>query len=70
MSYVAPPETPIVCLQNGLANEPALLLFPNVQAVSVACPASRLEPGVVQAWSAPGSWRTARSPELPDPIQE
>lgn len=54
LAAVAPPETPIVCLQNGLANEPAALrLFPNVQAVSVACPASHLEPGVVQAWSAP-----------------
>jgi 2-dehydropantoate 2-reductase len=51
---VAPPETPIVCLQNGIANEPAALrLFPNVYAVSVACPTSHLEPGVVQAWSAP-----------------
>jgi 2-dehydropantoate 2-reductase len=51
---VAPPETPIVCLQNGIANEPAALrLFPNVYAVSVACPTSHLEPGVVQAWSTP-----------------
>lgn len=54
LAAVAPPETPIVCLQNGLANEPAALrLFPHVQAVSVACPTSHLEPGVVQAWSAP-----------------
>lgn len=54
LAEVAPPATPIVCLQNGLANEPAALrLFPNVQAVSVACPTSYLEPGVVQAWSAP-----------------
>ena len=28
-------------------------MFPNVQGVSVACPTSHLEPGVVQAWSAP-----------------
>ena len=51
---VAGPETPIVCLQNGIANEPAALrLFPNVYGVSVACPTSHLEPGVVQAWSTP-----------------
>jgi 2-dehydropantoate 2-reductase len=54
LAAVAPPETPIVCLQNGIANEPAALrLFPHVYAVSVACPASHLEPGVAQAWSAP-----------------
>jgi len=54
LAVVAPPETRIVCLQNGIANEPAALrMFPNVQAVSVACPTSHLEPGVVQAWSTP-----------------
>jgi len=54
LAAVAPPETPIVCLQNGIANEPAALrMFPNVQGVSVACPTSHLEPGVVQAWSTP-----------------
>jgi predicted dinucleotide-binding enzyme len=52
LAEVAPPETPIVCLQNGIANEPAALrMFPNVYGVSVACPTSHLEPGVVQAWS-------------------
>ncbi len=54
LAEVAPPETPIVCLQNGIANEPAALrMFPNVQGVSVACPTSHLEPGVVEAWSTP-----------------
>ena len=54
LARVAPPETPIVCLQNGIANEPAALReFPNVYGVSVACPTSHLEPGVVQAWSSP-----------------
>jgi 2-dehydropantoate 2-reductase len=54
LAAVVPPETPIVCLQNGIANEPAALrLFPNVYAVSLACPAGHLEPGVVQAWSTP-----------------
>jgi 2-dehydropantoate 2-reductase len=54
LAAVAPPETPIVCLQNGIANEPAALrLFARVYGVSVACPASYVEPGVVQAWSTP-----------------
>ena len=54
LATVAPPGTPIVCLQNGIANEPAALrLFPRVYAVSVACPASHGEPGLVQAWSTP-----------------
>ena len=54
LASVAPAETPIVCLQNGIANERAALrMFPNVYAVSVACPTSHLEPGVVRAWSAP-----------------
>ncbi len=51
---VAPVGTPIICLQNGIANEPAASrLFPHVHAVCVMCPASHLEPGVVQAWSSP-----------------
>jgi 2-dehydropantoate 2-reductase len=45
---------PIVCLQNGVANERAALRrFPNVYAVCVMCPAAHLEAGVVQASSAP-----------------
>jgi 2-dehydropantoate 2-reductase len=52
LAAVAPPATPIVCLQNVIANEPAALrMFTNVQGVSVACPTSHLEAGVVQAWS-------------------
>jgi 2-dehydropantoate 2-reductase len=51
---VAPPSTPVVCLQNGIANEAAALrFFSDVQAVCVMLPASHLEPGVVQAWSSP-----------------
>jgi 2-dehydropantoate 2-reductase len=54
LAAVAPAETPIVCLQNGIANEPAALrLFPNVYGVSVACPTSHLDPGVAQIWSTP-----------------
>jgi 2-dehydropantoate 2-reductase len=54
LAGTAPIETPVVCLQNGITNEPAVLrIFPNVHAVCVMCPASHLEPGVVQAWSTP-----------------
>jgi 2-dehydropantoate 2-reductase len=73
LAAVAPPETPVVCLQNGIANEPAALrLFPNVYAVSVACPASLLEPGVVQAWSTPvtGLLDIGRYPKGIDEVSE
>jgi 2-dehydropantoate 2-reductase len=54
LRQVAPPATPVVCLQNGVENERAALrLFPNVYAVCVLCPAAHLEPGVVQSFSAP-----------------
>lgn len=50
----APPQTPIVCAQNGVENERlALRLFPNVQAMCVMLPASHLEPGVVEVSSTP-----------------
>mgnify|MGYP001300223186 CR=1 FL=1 len=46
--------TPVVCLQNGVANEPAALRrFANVYGVCVMCPAAHLEPGVVVAESSP-----------------
>ncbi|HET6810264.1 MAG TPA: 2-dehydropantoate 2-reductase N-terminal domain-containing protein [Acidimicrobiales bacterium] len=51
---VAPPDTPVVCLQNGVANErEALRRFANVYGICVMCPATHLEPGVVMAHSAP-----------------
>lgn len=51
---VAPPTTPIFCLQNGVDNERvALRHFSNVYGVAVMCPTSHLEPGVVQAHSTP-----------------
>jgi 2-dehydropantoate 2-reductase len=54
LATVAPPELPIVCLQNGMANEPeALRRFARVYAVPVASPTGHLEPGVVQAYSSP-----------------
>jgi 2-dehydropantoate 2-reductase len=50
----AGPDLAVVCLQNGVSNEPAMLrLFRHVYAVPVMCPATHLEPGVVQANSAP-----------------
>jgi 2-dehydropantoate 2-reductase len=44
----------LVCAQNGVANERAALRrFANVYGMCVMCPTSHLEPGVVQAHSAP-----------------
>jgi len=51
---VAPPTTPVVCLQNGVANEPmALRWFRDVYGVVVMLPATHLEPGVVAQHSSP-----------------
>lgn len=45
---------PIVCAQNGVANERmALRLFPNVYAMMVALPATFIRPGEVAAFGAP-----------------
>lgn len=50
----APRTVPIVCAQNGVVNERlALRRFPNVYGLCVMCPATHLEPGVVQASSSP-----------------
>ena len=62
----AGPDLPVVCLQNGVANEAAILrLFRDVYAVPVVCAATHLEPGVVQAHSAPttGILDVGRYPE-------
>ena len=54
MARHAPQATPIVCVQNGVANErTALRFFPNVYGVTVMCPTGFLEPGVVCAYSTP-----------------
>ncbi len=48
------PDAPIVCVQNGVANERmALRRFERVYGVCVMCPAVHLEPGVVEANAAP-----------------
>ena len=47
-------DLPVVCLQNGTANEVLLLrVFEHVYAVPVMLPATFVEPGVVMASSAP-----------------
>jgi 2-dehydropantoate 2-reductase len=52
----APPETPVVCVQNGVESERlALRRFANTYAICVMLPAEHLEPGVVHASSAPVS---------------
>lgn len=54
LAATAPAHTPIVCLQNGIANERiARRLFDNVYGVAVQCPAAFLEPGRVIAYAAP-----------------
>ncbi len=50
----APDDLPVVCLQNGVSNEPAALRRTSrVYAVPVMCPATHLRPGVVDASSNP-----------------
>ncbi len=52
LGAAAPPETPIVCLQNGVANEVAFLRrFAAVHGVTVMAPTWHLEPGVVRAYT-------------------
>ena len=54
LSATAPPSVAVVCVQNGVANEPAALrLFADVYGVCVVLPALHLEPGVVEASAAP-----------------
>lgn len=50
----AAPTTPVVCVQNGVANEPAALrLFETVLGVCVMMPTGHLEAGVVEAHCSP-----------------
>lgn len=49
----APPETAVVCVQNGVENErQALRRFEHVYGAVVMLPAAHLEPGIVQAHGA------------------
>ena len=68
---VAPSGVPILCLQNGVANERmALRLFPNVHGVLVLLPATHLEPGsvVVSGLGITGILDVGRAPEGVDEI--
>jgi 2-dehydropantoate 2-reductase len=50
LAAVTPPSVGIVCLQNGIANEPtSLRWFENVYGITVMAPTTHLEPGVVEA---------------------
>ena len=56
LAAAAPIDTPVVCLQNGVANEAlALRVFPRVHAALVLVAAVHLEPGVVLAFQWPES---------------
>ena len=73
LAAVAPPAVPIVCMQNGVANERiALRRFAYVYGVFVYCATAHLTPGVVQAWFAPttGILDIGRYPSGPDPAAE
>jgi 2-dehydropantoate 2-reductase len=69
----AGPELPVVCAQNGVANERAALrLFANVYGMCVFLPATHLQPGVVQCNSTPvaGILDLGRCPSGGDPLAE
>jgi len=54
LAAAAPPSVAVVCAQNGVENERAALrAFGRVYGVHVMLPAAHLEPGVVEAHSAP-----------------
>jgi 2-dehydropantoate 2-reductase len=66
-------EIPVVCLQNGVENERlASRRFANVYGTAVMLPATHLEPGIVQANSAPitGVLDTGRFPSGTDSVAE
>jgi len=69
----APADTPIVAVQNGVANEPAILRrFPRAYGVHVILPATHLVPGVVVQDSAavPGLLDVGRYPDGVDDVAE
>lgn len=56
LSAVAPPGIAVVSAQNGVQNERMLIRrFADVYGICVMCPATHVEPGVVQAYSSPVS---------------
>ncbi|NNC92896.1 MAG: 2-dehydropantoate 2-reductase [Acidimicrobiia bacterium] len=71
LAAVAPAGLPVICAQNGVANERmALRRFDNVYGMVVMLPALHLEPGVVVAHSAPttGMLDLGRYPEGVDSV--
>jgi 2-dehydropantoate 2-reductase len=69
----APATTPVVCAQNGVANEPAALRrFADTYAITVMLPSQHLEPGVVvQACDpVPGILDIGRYPHGTDGLAE
>jgi 2-dehydropantoate 2-reductase len=73
LAAVAPPDTAVVCAQNGVANEREVLRrFPNTYAMCVMLPAVHLEPGVVDAHGAPltGILDVGRYPSGVDSVAE
>jgi len=73
LAAVAPPDTAVVCAQNGVANEREVLRrFPNTYAMCVMLPAVHLEPGVVDAHGAPltGILDVGRYPSGVDRVAE
>ena len=54
LAAVAPPDLPIVCVQNAVENERlAQRWFQRVYGICVMCPTEFLVSGVVRAWSSP-----------------
>jgi 2-dehydropantoate 2-reductase len=71
LAATAPASTPIVCMQNGVANERAALrYFEPVYGVCVVCPAVHLEPGLVEAYASPitGLFDIGRFPDGNDEL--
>ncbi|WP_091110027.1 ketopantoate reductase family protein [Nocardioides psychrotolerans] len=69
----APPDVPVVCVQNGVANERTVLRrFPATYSVCVMLPSTHLEPGVVVQHSrgAPGILDIGRVPGGVDDVTE
>ena len=70
---VVPPDTPIVCAQNGVENERRVLRrFPRTYGMCVMCAATHLRPGVVQVHFSPvpGILDLGRYPSGVDPVAE
>ena len=73
LALAAPPGLPVVCAQNGVANEREVLRrFAGAYAMCVMLPAVHLEPGVVDAHGAPltGILDLGRYPHGTDAVTE